>query len=47
LQLQYRRSEAQAMLDRALATGKRFKSSEDLLNQIFRQTTSSIAGEID
>jgi Holliday junction DNA helicase RuvA len=39
LQLQYRRSEAQAMLDRALATGKRFKSSEDLLNQIFRQST--------
>jgi holliday junction DNA helicase RuvA len=39
LQLQYRRSEAQAMLDRAIATGKRFKSSEDLLNQIFRQTT--------
>jgi holliday junction DNA helicase RuvA len=41
LQLQYRRSEAQAMLDRAIATGKRFKSSEDLLNQIFRQTTKS------
>jgi Holliday junction DNA helicase RuvA len=39
LQLQYRRVEAQAMLDRAIATGKRFKSSEDLLNQIFRQST--------
>jgi Holliday junction DNA helicase RuvA len=40
LQLQYRRSEAQAMLDRAIATGRRFKSSEDLLNQIFKQTTA-------
>lgn len=39
LQLQYRRSEAQTMLDRAIATGKRFKSSEELLNQIFKQTT--------
>jgi len=40
LQLQYRRSEAQSMLDRAIATGKRFKSSEDLLNQIFKQSTA-------
>jgi holliday junction DNA helicase RuvA len=47
LQLQYRRSEAQAMLDRAIATGKRFKSSEDLLNQIFRQTTTSVAEETE
>jgi Holliday junction DNA helicase RuvA len=38
LQLQYRRSEAQAMLDRAIATGKRFKSAEELLDQIFRQS---------
>jgi holliday junction DNA helicase RuvA len=47
LQLQYRRSEAQAMLDRAIATGKRFKSSEDLLNQIFRQTTKSVDSVIE
>jgi hypothetical protein len=47
LQLQYRRSEAQAMLDRAIATGKRFKSSEDLLNQIFRQTTKTADGIIE
>ncbi len=46
LQLQYRRSEAQAMLDRAIATGKRFKSSEDLLNQIFRQTAMPASSEI-
>jgi Holliday junction DNA helicase RuvA len=46
LQLQYRRSEAQAMLDRAIATGKRFKSSEDLLNQIFRQTAMPAGREI-
>ena len=39
LQLQYRRSEAQVMLDRAIATGRRFKSSEELLNQIFKQST--------
>jgi Holliday junction DNA helicase RuvA len=47
LQLQYRRSEAQAMLDRAIATGKRFKSSEDLLNQIFKQTTNIGSKEIE
>ncbi len=47
LQLQYRRSEAQAMLDRAIATGKRFKSSEDLLNQIFRQTTNTVGQETE
>jgi Holliday junction DNA helicase RuvA len=46
LQLQYKRSEAQAMLDRAIATGKRFKSSEDLLNQIFRQTAMPSGREI-
>jgi Holliday junction DNA helicase RuvA len=43
LQLQYKRVEAQAMLDRALNTGKRFKSSEDLLQQIFRQTSTDLA----
>jgi Holliday junction DNA helicase RuvA len=42
LQLQYKRSEAQAMLDRALNTGKRFKSSEDLLQQIFKQTSTDM-----
>jgi Holliday junction DNA helicase RuvA len=47
LQLQYRRSEAQAMLDRAIATGRRFKSSEDLLNQIFRQTALPASTEIE
>ena len=40
LQLQYRRSEAQSLLERAIATGKRYKSSEELLQQIFKQTTS-------
>jgi Holliday junction DNA helicase RuvA len=44
LQLQYRRSEAQVMLDRAIATGRRFKSSEDLLNQIFKQSTAGTEG---
>jgi Holliday junction DNA helicase RuvA len=39
LQLQYKKTEAQAMLDRALSTGKRFKSTEDLLQQIFSQTS--------
>jgi holliday junction DNA helicase RuvA len=47
LQLQYRRAEAQAMLDRAIATGRRFKSSEDLLNQIFRQSTSITNREVE
>ena len=39
LQLQYRRSEAQAMLERAIAIGKRYKSSEELLQQIFKQSS--------
>ena len=39
LQLQYRRVEAQAMVDRAIATGKRYKSSEELLEQIFKQSS--------
>jgi Holliday junction DNA helicase RuvA len=43
LQLQYRRSEAQAMLERAISTGKRFKSSEELLQQIFKQTAPGMA----
>lgn len=44
LQLQYKRSEAQALLERAISTGKRFKSSEELIHQIFRQSTMG-AGE--
>ena len=39
LQLQYKRAEAQTILDRAIATGRRFKSSEELLQQIFKQST--------
>jgi len=39
LQLQYKRTEAQALLDRAISTGKRYKSSEELLQQIFKQST--------
>ncbi len=42
LQLQYKKSEAHAMLERALSTGKRFKSSEDLLQQMFSQSKSGI-----
>ena len=39
LQLQYKRSQAQAMLERAIATGRRYKSSEELLQQIFKQSS--------
>ncbi len=42
LQLQYRRAEAQTMLDRAISTGKRFKSSEEMLQQIFKQTSTGL-----
>lgn len=42
LQLQYKKSEAQALLERAMSTGKRFKSSEELLQQIFKQTTPGV-----
>ncbi len=41
LHLQYRQSEAQAMIERAFAAGKSFKSSEELLEQIFRQSQGS------
>jgi Holliday junction DNA helicase RuvA len=40
LQLQYRKNEAQAMIDKALSTGKRFKSAEELLQLVFKQTAS-------
>lgn len=40
LQLQYKKTEAQAMLERALSTGKRFKSTEEILQQIFNQSSS-------
>jgi len=36
-QLQYHQPEAKAMSDRALATGKKFKSSEEMLELIFKQ----------
>lgn len=36
-QLQYNQPEAKAMIERALATGKKFKSSEEMLEQIFKQ----------
>lgn len=39
LQLQYKRSQAQAMLERAIVTGRRYKSSEELLQQIFKQSS--------
>jgi len=42
LQLQYRKTEAQNMLDRAISTGKRFKTAEEVLQQIFRQTTPGV-----
>jgi len=36
-QLQYPQGEAKVMIERALATGKKFKSTEDMLEQIFKQ----------
>lgn len=41
-QLQYPQHEAKAMIERALAAGKKFKSTEDMLEQIFKQTGMSI-----
>lgn len=41
IHLQYRQSEAQEMIERALAAGKSFKSAEELLEQIFRQSQGS------
>jgi Holliday junction DNA helicase RuvA len=40
LQLQYKNHEAQAMLNKALSTAKRFKSAEELLQLVFKQTAS-------
>jgi len=36
-QLQYQPNDAKLMIERALATGRKFKSSEELLEQIFKQ----------
>jgi Holliday junction DNA helicase RuvA len=36
-QLQYQPVQAKEMIERALATGRKFKSSEELLEQIFKQ----------
>jgi Holliday junction DNA helicase RuvA len=36
-QLQYPQSEARLMIERAVSTGRKFKSTEDLLEQIFKQ----------
>lgn len=38
LQLQYKQIEAKAMIERALAAGKHFKSAEEMLEQIFKQS---------
>lgn len=41
LQLQYRREEAQKMIDRALAQNPAIKSAEDLLNEVYRQKSGA------
>ena len=41
-QLQYRQADAKMMIERAVATGKRFKSSEEMLEQIFKQQGMNI-----
>ncbi len=41
-QLQYPQNEAKLMIERALSTGKKFKSTEDMLEQIFKQTGMSM-----
>lgn len=41
LQLQYRREEAQRMIDRALAQNAGIKSAEELLNEVYRQKSGS------
>jgi Holliday junction DNA helicase RuvA len=41
-QLQYPQGEAKIMIERAMATGKKFKSTEDMLEQIFKQQGMSI-----
>jgi len=37
IQLQYNRVQAKNMIERALAADKKFKSSEDMLEKIFKQ----------
>ena len=41
LQLQYKQAEAKMLIERALATGKHFKSPEEMLDQIFKQSEGS------
>ena len=41
-QLQYPQGDSKLMIERALATAKKFKSTEDLLEQIFKQQGMSI-----
>jgi holliday junction DNA helicase RuvA len=41
-QLQYPQGESKIMIERAIATGKKFKSTEDMLEQIFKQQGMSI-----
>jgi Holliday junction DNA helicase RuvA len=40
LQLQYRREEAQQMIDRALSNNKNIRSAEELLNEVYRQKST-------
>jgi Holliday junction DNA helicase RuvA len=40
LQLQYKQVEAKTMIERALAAGKHFKSAEEMLEQIFKQSSA-------
>jgi Holliday junction DNA helicase RuvA len=40
-QLQYKPAEIKMVIERALATGKHFKSSEEMLQQIFKQSEGS------
>lgn len=37
MQLQYKKGEAERIIDKALATGKKFKSAEEMLQTIFQQ----------
>lgn len=41
LQLQYRREEAQRMIDRAVSQNPDIKSAEELLNQVYRQKSGA------
>ncbi len=41
-QLQYPQNEAKIMIERAIAAGKKYKSTEDMLEQIFKQSGMSM-----